>query len=671
MPEDDKDRVQQAADIVAVIEEHVPLQRRGREFVGLCPFHDDRKPSMYVSPEKQIFKCFACGAGGDAFSFVMRHLGMDFVESMKHLAEKFGVTLQPRGGRRGHGDDGASAPGGGGGDDGLSARKRLMRANEHALSFYRTLYQHAEHGRVARSYVESRGIHPDMVERFQLGYAPDRWDGLAQLVGSRGWPTAPFFRVGLIRPRGDDRPDDAIDPRSVRASDCYDRLRHRLIFPILDRMGRPIAFGGRVLPDGSEAGKSEAKYLNSPESDLFDKSSTLYGIHAADAAIRKSRVAVVVEGYTDVIACHQAGFENVIATLGTALTRGHVDALRRVCDKVVLVFDADEAGDRAAERAVEHFITGGVDVAIATLRGHDEGEKGPDPADLMAEEDGPDRWQRAIDSAEDALGYQFRLLRRRLQSADGVTARQRLTEEYLGLLARMGLHDMPPARRGPVMQRVAEVLKIPQAEVDREIARRRPRARAARPAPDHGDPIPHDADATELFDADHTPRDPATEAAERLIIAALLEDNGLFHATLGDGRSLDEAVQPIEFVNAPLRRLYEWVYDALAGGQTIDAKGLIARLSERRDFASADTLTHAVAELERQQLDAGLRADAVADAAERILRRRESEDYRTRRAELSEKLASGQIDGTLGAEIEGVLERLAKPSPTRIARLPR
>ena len=347
--EDQKLQVQQATDIVRLIGNHVALKPRGKEFVGLCPFHDDTSPSLYVSPSKQIFKCFSCGAGGDVFGFVMRLHKLSFPESLEHLADAAGIRLRSTG-RAG----GAGGPG----DAATSQRKQIGQANSAALAFFRQVWADPKRGLAGREAAGQRNIDDHSVEAFQIGCAPDEWDGLTRHVASHGaWAMGALEQAGLITAR-------------KQGQGHYDRFRHRLIFPIFDEFGRPIAFGGRILRDDDTP-----KYLNSPESVLFNKSATLYGLHLAKKAVINSKQAVIVEGYTDVVACYQAGFKNVVATLGTALTGRHVQLLSRLCERVVLVFDGDEAGLAAADRAVEVFLNGPIDVAVATL------PDGQDPAD--------------------------------------------------------------------------------------------------------------------------------------------------------------------------------------------------------------------------------------------------------------------------------------------------
>ncbi len=517
--DDAKRRVQESTDIVQMIGEHVALRPRGKEFVGLCPFHDDKTPSMYVSPAKQIYKCFACGAGGDVFSFMMDYHKMSFPEAMKHLAQRAGVPLPERRG------DGSTT------GEGPSERDLIAEANAKAHQFFRALLAHEQHGRIARDYLADRAISDQMIEAFGIGYAPDRWDGLAEMIESKKWPVRGFEMGGLVtrRPTGEGR---------------YDRFRHRLMFPILDATGRPIAFGGRVLEGGTLGDSSDAKYLNSPETALFNKSATLYGLHLAKQPIIRSHTAVIVEGYTDVIACHQAGAANVVATLGTALTRQHARALRHFCDRVVLVFDADEAGQKAADRALEVFFGEPIDVAIAVL------PDGLDPADLLIREGGIEQWKAAMDDAADAMAFHFARVRSAADAADTLAGKQRVFEDYLRRLAQLGAAQLAPERRGLVVHQIAGLMHIDPATVDemlRRAAPRRPYRAEGRPPTEDKAPAPHDR-----------------IHAERLIVGCLIARPALFHADMPDGRTFDEAVLPGDIEHEDVRRLYEAVHDHLA-----------------------------------------------------------------------------------------------------------
>ncbi len=631
--DDIKARVQQATDLVRLIGEHVALRPRGREFIGLCPFHDDKNPSMYVSPAKQIYKCFSCGAGGDAFSFMMGYHKMTFPEALKHLAERAGIALPEKNERRSSDEAGGSS----------LDRSTLLDANAKACGFFQTLFRHSEHGKLPRDYVARRHINADMIEAFQIGYAPDRWDGLTLTISDKKWAQAGFEKLGLIS-------------RRTTGDGYYDRFRHRLIFPIGDSLGRVIAFGGRKLREDDEP-----KYLNSPESALFNKSATLYGLHLAKKTIINERTAVVVEGYTDVIACHQHGVKNVVATLGTALTSQHVVELRRYCDRVILIYDGDEAGVKAADRALEIFLTGGLDVAIAIIP--DE----LDPGDLFELPDGLERWQKVIASATDALAFQFARTRAQWQGIDTVTGRQKLIEDYLRRLAQMGLGtkkglgalagggsggaSSATVRRAMIVQQIASLLRISESEIDKLLAQLTPMPRpspSVTPAP----PAPPSTSAENAYSAGQTLQNTeespepfangqseasikALRVAERQIIGCLLLQPELFHQVYLEGRPMDEALTPMEMPTASGRLLYERMYQTLAEGQTLTLNGLLADLAETGQPDLTTLATDAFTEVEKNwgdKLD-GL-MELLADSVRAILAYQRQREYQADRLNL-------------------------------------
>ncbi|HET7035598.1 MAG TPA: DNA primase [Thermomicrobiaceae bacterium] len=313
------DQVRERIDIVELIGEHVQLRKLGRTFKGLCPFHQEKTPSFVVYPENQTFHCFGCGAGGDAFSFLMQIEHVEFKEALAELAKRAGVELAP------------AAP---------SERRpavdehaRLFELNALAARFFSHVLWSTSHGEPGRELLERRGVDQVTAERFQLGYAPDRWDALLGFLGKRGATVEELTEAGLITRRDD--------------GGAYDRFRSRLIFPIRDREGRIVGFGGRALGD------AKPKYLNSPQTPIFDKSANLYAFDFALESIRATREAVVVEGYMDAIAAHQFGFPNVVASMGTALTAAQAGLLRRSVERIVLALDSDAAGQLATLRGLD------------------------------------------------------------------------------------------------------------------------------------------------------------------------------------------------------------------------------------------------------------------------------------------------------------------------------
>jgi DNA primase len=329
------DRVQQANNIIDVISEYVSLAKKGREMVGLCPFHEDHRPSMYVNETKQIFKCFACGAGGDVLKFVQMKENLTFPQAIERLAQRAGIELVP-----------SRRP--------LTADRRqetdpaiLAKVNDWAARYFASCLADPVRGKSTRDYIASRAIHTDSVETWRLGLAIDSATGLAEAARKKGLSQSLLQAAGLVTTAG------------------QDRFVNRLMFAITDVTGRVIGFGGRTLTDDG------AKYINSPATALFDKSSCLYGLDQARKGIIDSQTVVVVEGYTDCIMAHQQGCTNVVATLGTSLTSTHGRILRRYAKKVVLLFDGDTAGEAASHRALDICLKERIDIKIATM--HREG----------------------------------------------------------------------------------------------------------------------------------------------------------------------------------------------------------------------------------------------------------------------------------------------------------
>lgn len=524
----DVERVRDAADIVRIIGDHVTLRAKGREYVGLCPFHDDHNPSMAVVPGKQIFKCFVCGAGGNVFSFIQMYHRMEFREALEYLAERCNITLTPRG----------AAPAEGG-QPGFG-RSALAEANAQAASFFRAVLNHPEHGRAAREVIGRRGISAEMVERFSLGAAPDRWDGLAMKIDSQRWDRDLFMAAGLLKRRDD--------------GGCYDSFRNRLMFPIRDQIGRVIAFGARRIDD-----EDEPKYLNSPESPLFNKSASIFGLHQAVQTIQRERTAIITEGYTDVIACHQAGIEHAVATLGTALTPGHATILRRLCDTVVLLFDGDEAGHKAADRAVEVFFSESIDVKVATL---DRFTDAKDPDELLKREGGREVFLEAIAGGVALLDYRFARLRDRLAGA-GLSALERATNEEIAKLAQLGFHKATPIRRQLLLKRLAAITGLEESLLGEQMRRAKPRP-AQGPASETPVEAPepnHSGDPAHLVEA----------------LGCVLTDGALWTGLTPEDRRL---LAPEAFGSRELFQIATAVHEVAEGGRPPALRAVLDRLED-------------------------------------------------------------------------------------------
>jgi DNA primase len=522
----DVDRVKDASDIVRIIGEHVALKAKGREYVGLCPFHDDHKPSMNVVPGKGIFHCFVCGSGGDVLSFVQKFHKMEFREALEYLAERAGITLTPRG----------KPPGG---PEGLS-RTDLLTASTAAAEFFRVILK-SEHGKAAREIIQRRAISPEMVDKFMLGASPDRWDGLLLTIQNKRLDPKAFMEAGLLKKR-------------ENGEGAYDAFRNRIMFPIQDQIGRVIAFGARKIKD-----EDEPKYLNSPDTRLFNKSRTIYALNHAARAIQSERTAIITEGYTDVIACHQAGFCNAVATLGTALTRDHASILRRLCDRVVLLFDGDDAGQRAADRAIEVFFAEDLDVSICALNRFTDAK---DPDELLKRPDGGEVFRKALDGSTDLLEFRYARLRQRLEGA-GMAALARGLEEELARLVELGLRDVAPIRQKLIVKRLASLAEVDEATIMKSIpAGRRPRPAAdAHNSPDQG------AD-----DAHLPPLHSAVLSAADHMLGCILCDGSLL-ATLSEHER--DFIGPAAYRWPLLSRVAQVVHELGEDGVTPDLAGVL------------------------------------------------------------------------------------------------
>ena len=373
------DEVRARADIVEIVGEHVALRPAGRSYKGLCPFHAERTPSFTVSPERQLFYCFGCGAGGNVFTFLMKHLGLSFPEAVRQLAERVGLGPEveralARTGRPGE------AP----------ALGRLREALQAAADWFAAQLW-APAGAPARAYLERRGIDEAVARAFGLGWAPPAWRSLQLVLQQRGFSPGWLARAGLVV------------VKEGPSSTTYDRFRGRLMFPIADERGQVVGFGGRALEEGQQP-----KYLNSPDGPLYRKSRLLYGLHLARQAIRRTGRAVVVEGYVDVLAMHQFGLPETVATCGTSLTQEHGRLLARMATSVVVAYDADAAGQAAALRGLQQLRAGGLEVRVAVL------PQGHDPDSLLRQE-GRQAMEQVLEAARGV--YEF-AVERALAEAD-------------------------------------------------------------------------------------------------------------------------------------------------------------------------------------------------------------------------------------------------------------
>jgi len=356
------EQIRAASDIVDVLGSYLPLKRAGANFVTLCPFHKEKTPSFNVNPHRQIFHCFGCHKGGDVFTFVKEYEGVSFTEAVRRLAERARIPLELT-------DDPAQR-------ERRYLKESLLQIHEAITLRWQAALANEAAGQIARDYLQKRGVPPEAVKLFRLGYAPDAWDDTVNLAKSKGFEWSLAEQAGLIlRKEGSDH--------------YYDRFRGRLIFPICDEQGRVIGFSGRVL-SGDE---KTAKYVNSPETPIFTKGKVFFGLDKSKRALLEAGYAVVCEGQLDLIACHRAGVPNVVAPQGTALTAEHTRILKRYVDEVVLCFDSDVAGRNAAIRSLDDLIGSGLAIRVAAI-------PSPHDPDSYIRELGGESFRRLIETAE-------------------------------------------------------------------------------------------------------------------------------------------------------------------------------------------------------------------------------------------------------------------------------
>ena len=420
------DEVQSLNDIVEIISGVLPLKRAGRTFKALCPFHQEKTPSFIVHPEKQIFHCFGCGAGGNVFSFLMKYENLTFPEALRDLAGRVNYPL-PEPSRR--------AP------EEVSESEILYEIYRLAHEFYSQNLGHPEKGKPARDYLRERGLKDETLKEFPLGWATADWRGLFEFLSRRGVREDALFRSGLIQ-------------RS-REGNPYDLFRSRLLFPIQNLAGKVMAFGGRGLGDETP------KYLNSPESAIFRKRRELFGLHLAKRFVsREEPRMLVVEGYFDFLQVYQSGFKNVVATLGTSLTEEHVRILKRFVEEAVVVYDGDKAGEAASLRGLEVFLEGEMSVRVALL------PSGHDP-DTFLKEKGAEEFQKLINEAPDFFDFKWQALSRRHRVSDSMGL-LRISGEFLETLSKVKnalLLDR-------YLKRLAGLLHVGEDTLRRELATR-------------------------------------------------------------------------------------------------------------------------------------------------------------------------------------------------------
>jgi DNA primase len=568
--EEVRERVRDATDIVQLIGEHVTLRRAGRSYKGLCPFHAEKTPSFTVTPDRQMWHCFGCSKGGDVFAFVMEREKTTFPEALRALADRAGIEL-PR-------TEGSERS---------DAFDKVYQANALARDFYRASLA-SEAGQKARAYIASRGFEEPWLTRFELGWAPEGWDGLSRAL-AKLMPAPVLEQAGLTVRRGD-------------GSGSYDRFRNRLLFPVATGSGKIAGFTGRAIAQGDEP-----KYLNTPETPVFRKGRLLYGLVQARSGIREKGEAVVCEGNLDVVRLHACGFTNAVATCGTALTPDQAQLLARLRVKVLLLYDGDDAGVRAADRGLDPLLGAGVETRVLLL------PRGEDPDSFLRKEGAGALTERMDAAALDVPGF---LAESKLASGEAPALEARL-HRLVGLLNRVE----DPIRRRLMLRRGADVFGLEESVLLEAVqgkgkARARKKAEAApAAATSAGAEV-----AAAASEKESTPSDPV----ERELAGRVLTEEGALAELLAQGgaiffrsRSLRELLTPWLGQGRPPRD--EELRDLCAGspvtrellaelhpepGRTHEvsrreARDLIQRIEERRIKAERETLQRAIQQAER------------------------------------------------------------------------
>lgn len=434
-----KDRL----DVVDIIGEYLQLRRSGTSFKALCPFHQEKTPSFHVSRDKGLWKCFGCGEGGDVFAFIQKHEGLSFPEVLKILADRAGVKLPQKKSFKDNSYYNKQA----------KLREELLTINELSAKFYHQALLRSKSGETGREYLKERGLNSETIKKWQLGFAPDDWHVLENFLIKKGFSKDKLIKAGVLVKN--------------QKGKVYDRFRFRIIFPLVDYHGRVVGFTARALKeeDGGSAAKisekfQAAKYINSPETPVYNKSKFLYGYYFAKGKVRKNDSIVVVEGNMDVISSHQAGVENVVASSGTALTLEQLNLIRRLTRNITFAFDTDQAGFSATKRGLELSVSEGFNVKIANLEG------GKDPDDLIRQD--VNLWSKSVESASSFLDFSFNALFGKINDSNKDDLRS-ATDEYLQVV---GLVE-DSIVQAQEAKRVAEKLSVPISAIMDELKKKK------------------------------------------------------------------------------------------------------------------------------------------------------------------------------------------------------
>ncbi|MFA5038932.1 MAG: DNA primase [Candidatus Omnitrophota bacterium] len=496
--------VLERCNIAELISSYIPLKRAGRNFKANCPFHAEKTASFMVSMEKQIFHCFGCGQGGNAITFVMQYEKVGFREALETVAQRCGIPLpEPEG-----------APGQKRQDD---LKKQLLAVYEKAAAYYHDLLITSPRAQKVRNYLLSRGISRETARKFKLGFAPDEWEGLLSHLKKQNIPLSLLEKSGLAVAKD--------------KGGLYDRFRNRIMFPITDSKGRTIAFGGRVLDDATP------KYINSPETPVYTKGKNLFGFELSRDFIRQEDQAIVVEGYLDMIVPFETGVKNIVASLGTALTEDQIRLIKRYTKRVVMLYDADLAGELATMRALELLIGQDVDVRVAEL------PKGDDP-DSFARKHGRDAFVRMVEEASPVFEYRLGRLLAKYDSRS-TTGKSRIVREILPTID----HFLQATTRAEYVKKTAEALQVDERALMEDL-------KTAGESLKKGSSLPEAQNSSAI---EHL-RLTEVPITERMLVKLMLEEIHLIDR-------LREMVQPSDFVEEKLRKIVAFIYDFFEKGK--------------------------------------------------------------------------------------------------------
>jgi DNA primase len=503
------DEIQSKLDIADIIGGYIPLKRAGRNFKACCPFHHEKTPSFVVSPVKGIYHCFGCGAGGDMISFVMKHESLEFMEALRMLADKAGVSLSDmKGGFRQKGP-------------GRTVSSGLHRVNELAANYYNTLLIGSAKASMGRKYLAQRGLNAESVSLFKIGYSPAEWDSFLKFARSKGVSEPVLEKAGLIIPG--------------KNNGFYDRFRSRVMFPIFDMRSKIVAFGGRILDD------SMPKYMNSPESEIYVKGRHLYGLNFAMDEIRKKDYAIIVEGYLDLIIPFQNNVKNIVATLGTALTIEQIRLIKRLTCNVVIIYDADEAGQAASLRGLDLLISEGLFVKIASL------PKGMDP-DSYVRKHGSDGLLKIIDSAQNLFDYKLKLLLDKFNPAESED-KTKIATEMLPTIKRIENSVL----RSDYIKRLSKTLFISEDDLLAEMAKVK-------------------LDYSYLGEDKIVKHETRIRPAEKIIISLMMEDPAI-------AQEVKAVLKKEEFLSPDIRNIADVIYQMLDSNDTPNERKVINRIN--------------------------------------------------------------------------------------------